>query len=398
MKKTFAMLPAIIALAIIAGGCPAGGEDPDFIAGTSKVASYIRTWAIPEQARQGNSPYWNAGMIKGEYLSDLIIAFAIINVADGYSLYIPDVQSGFNVWKEVAALKAKYPWLAVKFSIGGGSADGLAGFSPMAADPDLRSKFVANVCAWLENYNLDGVDIDWEYPVGADWSDYHIPADKVNYITLLGDLRSAIDALGGKTGKYYQLSTAIPASTWFIEKNDVKAAAAIVDAMKLMTYDYYGSWSSTTGHNTNVYLNPGDPQKWSTDQAVQAYLAAGVPPEKINIGVPFYGQVWKGVNKGGDNSAPGLFQPAPSFVNTYSWDDIEAQYLQSGSGYTRYWDNTAKAPWLYNGNIWVSYTDPEQLKAITDYVKANDLGGVFVWEYMQDKNVELLRSLAVYLK
>jgi chitinase len=257
------------------------------------------------------------------------------------------------------------------------------------------------VCKWLEEYNLDGMDIDWEYPVGPEWgSDIKVrPADKQNYITLLQDLRDAFDALGEKTGKRYGLSTAVPASGWFPKANDVRAAARIVDSLKLMSYDYYGGWSATTGHHCNLRNNPHDPAwgGWSTEQALNEYIWAGVPPAKIVLGVAFYGKGWQGVKVGDYEDTPGLFQPwtppLPFDQGSVSWSQI-AEYLKPGSGYTRYWDDMAQDPYIYNGDIWISYCDGETIKILTDFVKENRLGGVFVWEYGHDMNAELLKILA----
>ncbi|MDR2702029.1 MAG: hypothetical protein LBB72_06340 [Spirochaetaceae bacterium] len=373
-----------------------------------RVSSYIRTWPIPPAARQGASPYWNAGMIKGEYLTDLIVAFALLDKGNVSTPYIPELRpladgtpQFTNIWREIAALKEKYPHLKINISAGGYGADG---FSDMANDSRLRQAFVANVCNWLETYNLDGMDVDWEYPVGPEWGQEikSRPADKQNYITLLQDLRNAFDALGEKTGKRYGLSTAVPASGWFPKANDVKAAARIVDSLKLMAYDYYGGWSSTTGHHANLSNNPHDPAwgGWSTEQALDEYLWAGVPPGKIMLGLGFYGKAWQGVGKGDYEDTPGLYQPykslpsfGPFYQGTISWTDIK-EFLKPGSGYKRYWDDLGQAPYLYNGDIWISYTDQEQIKVLTRFVKEKKLGGVFVWEYGHDMNAELMKALA----
>jgi chitinase len=373
----------LLVLSLLAAGCAEDrgdpGDEPE-ITGDAKVAAYIRTWGIP------GGGYWSADMIKGQYLSDLIIAFALIDQSDGTSIYIPEVRNGnFDLWRQTAALKSKHPSLKISFSIGGGSAAGLAGFSDMAASPQKRKTFAANVCKWLKDYNLDGVDIDWEYPERA---------DRENYISLLQDIRSALDALQGETGKRYGLSTAIPTGNSFINNNNVQAASEIVDGLKLMTYDYYGSWSGRTGHNANLYNNPARTQDMSTDKAVRAYLNAGVRAEKIVLGVPFYGYMWRGVANGSAAATPGLYQTFSAFVNSYAWSDIKSAYLAAGSGYKRYWDGDAKAPYLYNGDRMLSYTDQEQIRALTAFVKEKSLGGVFVWEYGHDMNAELLRALA----
>jgi chitinase len=372
-----------------------------------KVSCYIRTWPIPQAAREGETPYWNAAMIKGEYLTDLIISFALLEKNDVSVPYIPELKPlpdgpmFSNIWDEAASLKEKYPHLRVNVSVGGYGADG---FSDMADDPALRSAFVANVCKWLEDYNLDGMDVDWEYPVGPEWGQEikSRPADKQNYITLLQELRNAMDQLGAKTGKRYGLSTAVPASNWFPKANDVRAAARIVDSLKLMAYDYYGGWSTTTGHHSNLDNNPHDPAwgGWSTKQALDEYLWAGVPPEKITLGIGFYGRAWQGVGRGDYEDTPGLFQPYKSIPNsapfdqgTVSWTEIK-EFLKPDSGYKRCWDDIAQAPYIYNGDIWISYTDEQQIKILTDFVKENKLGGVFVWEYGHDMSADLMKVLA----
>jgi len=365
-----------------------------------KVISYIRTWPIPEAIREGDNPYWTANMIKAEYLTDLIIAFALIDPKDGHTLFIPEYPE-FDVWAQVAALKEKYPQLRVSFSIGGGSAEGLLGYSEMAANAEKRGRLVANICTWLEDYNLDGVDIDWEYPVGAEWDDYHRPQDRKNYITLLKDIRNATNLLTEKTGKKYLLSSAVPASWWFTERNDARGAAKIVDYLKIMTYDYYGPWSKTTGHNANLFNNPFDPAwgGWSTDQGLTVYFNDWIPMHKIMLGVAFYGRGFTGVKPGVDPQVPGLFmayETARAFNpdGALSYSEIK-ELLKPDSGFTRYWDDVGKAPWLYNGDRLITYTDEQQIKLISEYIKENKLGGVFVWEYAHDMDTELLRTLAI---
>jgi chitinase len=203
-------------------------ENLNTISGGFKVSSYIRTWPIPKEDQKNGSPYWNADMINGQYLTDLIIAFANIDKTDGTSIYIPELRHGSpkfsNIWNEVAAVKKKYPNLRVNISIGGWGAEG---FSDMADNSKMRTAFTANACEWLEKYNLDGVDIDWEYPVGPEWGQEikSRPGDRANYISLLQELRESMDILGKKTGKRYGLSTAVPASNWFVIANDVASVS-----------------------------------------------------------------------------------------------------------------------------------------------------------------------------
>ena len=195
---------------------------------------------------------------------------------------------------------------------------------------------------------------------------------------------------GPERGAFKAVS--LSASSWYVAQNDVLAVASIVDNLKLMAYDYYGGWSATTGHLANLRNNPADPEwgGWSTEQAVDVYLNAGVSPEKMVLGLSFYGRAWSGVEDGGTN---GLFQPYTAAVpDAFSWPQIK-ELTKEGSAYTRYWDDAAQAPYLYNGDVFITYTDAEAIALIAAYAKEKGLGGVMVWEYAHDIEGDLFNVL-----
>ena len=111
----------------------------------------------------------------------------------------------------------------------------------------------------------------------------------------------------------------------------------------------------------------------------------------IIVGVAFYGRAWKGVK---DNGVHGLYQPfvESAYGDGLSWDDIEDKIFKDPT-FVRYWDDVGKAPFLYDGNTFISYTDGEELKLVADYIKKNKLGGVMIWEYGHDINARLLKPL-----
>jgi chitinase len=340
MKRFTAILAAAfvpLALAVVIAAC---GSSPDAKSSaikqagvTPKVSAYLRTWPLgSDEAELEKEIRWSAEQIHGEYLKEIIIAFAHIDQNDKSTIIFPDVpdDGSWDLWGEVAKLKEIQPHLKLNLSVGGWGAE----FTDTAHDPEARALFIANLCGYLEQYDLDGADIDWEYPVGPDWGQEikSRPEDRGNYIALLTELRAAMDALGEKTGKRYSLSACIPASPWWVSKNDARRAADIVDNLKLMAYDYYGAWSGTTGHIANLYNNPRDPEwgGWSTAQGLDVYLKAGVPPEKIVLGLAFYGKAWKGVGDGGAN---GLFQKytESAYPDGLAWNKIK-EFLSGGGG------------------------------------------------------------------
>ncbi len=393
MKKMSKFM-AVLGTALMLVGAVSCGSAPK--AAKYKVESYIRTWPLGSTLEdQAANKHWSATDVKGNYLTELIIAFAHVD-QDTWGIKFPDADSAEKpfpeLWDEVKSIKAKYPNLKMNCSVGGWGADG---FSPMAADSAKKEKFIAALVNLLKEKDLDGIDIDWEYPIGPDWGQAiaSSPDDGKNFIALLQDMRVAFDELGKSTGKHYSISCAIPGSTWYVNKIDVVAVANAVDTMKLMSYDYYGSWSGQTGHHANLFNNPDDPDwgGWSTDQAVKMYLNAGVPANKIVVGVALYGRAWKGVQ---DNGVHGLFQKFTegAYPDGLSWPDLK-EFLKPESGYTRYWDDVAKAPYLYNGDIFITYTDAEEINLIGEYVKQNGLGGVMTWEYGHDVNADLIKVL-----
>lgn len=403
MKKIMlTVLSVILVLSFI--GCASAPKTVEGLPeGGPILASYIRTWPIGStEEAMTEGVHWTVDDIQGQKMTDLIIAFALIQ--DGSGIYVKDIEDvegpagikpGFtDLFEQIAAVQAKFPDLNVSISIGGWGADG---FSDMALDPVLRAEFVANVMDWLVTYDFDGVDIDWEYPVGPPWGGLPIvtrPEDKDTYPTLLQDLRDAMDALGAQTGKTYTLSTAVPASGWFIEAVDVVKVAQIVDRVKIMSYDYYGGWSGQTGHSSNLYTNPADPDwgGFSSDAAINLYLNAGVPADKIVFGVVFFGRAWKGVEPGPNGD--GLYQKyaATAYDHGVMYTDIQ-EFLKEGSGYTRYWDDVAKTPYLYNGDTFITYTDAEAMALAADYVEEMGLAGLFTWEYAHDLTGTLLNIM-----
>lgn len=357
------------------------------------IVSYIRTWPLgstPEEMAAGR--HWRAQDIKGELLSTLNVAFALL---DGNRLALPALEErpeggGFpSLFRELAELKARHSRLKVNLSVGGWGADG---FSDLALTPESRAEFAADAAAWLEEHNLDGLDVDWEYPVGPPEGQAikSRPEDAENYILLLRDLRRTLNSLSSRVGRSLSLTTAVPALPWFPQVIDLGRVQEHVDYLKLMAYDFYGGWSATTGHTANLYGNAQDPTGWSAHDAVQAYLQAGVRPGKILLGVPFYARAWRGVIP--ENG--GLFQPftQSAYEHGLSYQELKTRFLQNPS-YVRHWDDQAKAAYLFNGDEFISYEDAQSLAHKAAYVRKMGLGGIMIWEYCHDLSGELLTAL-----
>ena len=288
----------------------------------------------------------------------------------------------------LTSLKRVNPALTILISVGGWGWSGE--FTDMALTQERRKIFIDSAITFLEEHNLDGLDIDWEYP-GMPGDNHRFRAqDKQNYTLLLKELRERFRHEETRLGRRLVLSIATGASTDFLEHTEMAKVQQYVDTVNLMSYDYYvPSWDKTTGHHAPLFTNPADPKQISVDRSVREYEAAGVPASKIVVGVPFYGKSWAQV----PDRNHGLFQPGVNRPDAYLPYGV-LPGLQH-NGYARFWDQVASAPYLYNqeAKIFISYDDPESLKSKCRYVLDHRLGGIMFWESTGDPTGVLLNAI-----
>ena len=168
----------------------------------------------------------------------------------------------------------------------------------------------------------------------------------------------------------------------------------LCDFIHLMTYDLYNGWSKVSGHHANLFRSALDASGDSGDHAVQLFAEAGVPPAKLVLGCAFYGRGMTGV-AATNNGLMQASTPGSNFTKTYA--EIKRELVGS-PGLTRFWDDAAKAPWLYDGDRFVSYEDPESIAHKARYVRERGLAGAMFWEYCQDEQGELLSALHAALR
>ncbi len=326
-----------------------------------------------------------AGEIAARKLTRINYAFA--NIKDGR------IVNGFAHDDQnlalLVALKQQNPSLTVLVSVGGWLWSG--SFSDMALTPQSRAAFIASVVEFVRSHQLDGLDIDWEYP-GMPGAESHFrPEDKQNYTLLLKELRVRFNPLQKELHRRLYVTIATGATQEFLAHTEMDKVRKYVDTVNLMAYDYYEPGSDAiTGHHAPLYANPADPKKVSADASVQEYEKAGVPAAKIVLGVPFYGHVWGQVPAANH----GLFQPGKEIPHGYPpYGDGPDAMLKNG--FVRYWDPIAAAPYLYNAEkqIFVSLDDPESLALKCRYVLDRKLGGVMFWDYEGDSTGALLNAV-----
>ncbi|MGG4480360.1 glycosyl hydrolase family 18 protein [Paenibacillus illinoisensis] len=300
-------------------------------------------------------------------------------------------------------LKQVNPNLKTIISVGGWTWSNR--FSDVAATSATREVFANSAVDFLRKYNFDGVDLDWEYPVsgGLDGNSKR-PEDKQNYTLLLSKIREKLDAAEAVDGKEYLLTIASGASPTYAANTELANIASIVDWINIMTYDFNGAWQKISAHNAPLNADPAaasagvpDSNTFNVAAGAQGHLNAGVPAAKLVLGVPFYGRGWDGcaqANNGQYQTCSGGSSIGTWEAGSFDFYDLEANYINK-NGYTRYWNDTAKVPFLYNASNkrFISYDDAESIGHKTAYIKSKGLGGAMFWELSGDRNKTLQNKL-----
>lgn len=319
-------------------------------------------------------------------------------VFDG-EMVIGDHEVDIENFKTFGKIRDENPHLKIMVSVGGWSWS--KNFSNMAKDEVTRLAFANSVVKFLRTYELDGVDIDWEYPVeGGELTNSRGPEDTENFTLLVKTVREALDAAGAEDGKYYLQTIASAQGDNFVVNADLANSVNYLDFINIMTYDYSGSWETLAHHNAPLYYDKAHPDPVKGPRlnmlgGVSGHLNGGVPEYKLVVGVPFYGKGWSGCPENGQ------YQTCESGTAFGTWEsgifdytDIEENYLDK-NGYVNYFNEVSKAAYVYNKDekVFITYNDKTSMMYISSFVKSLDLAGVMSWEVSGDRNLTLSTQL-----
>lgn len=320
------------------------------------------------------------------------INYAFANVRDGR--IVLERPADAQQLDSLRALKQYNPDLKLLLSVGGWTWSDH--FSDAALTDSSRHRFARSAAAIVEQHQLDGLDIDWEYPGQRGEDNVYRPEDKQNFTRLLRALRSQLDSLGSAhdrtNGGRYLLTIAAAVDSTYLANTNMADVQKHLDFVNLMTYDFHGSWTNRTGHHTNLLASSAAPSSAPSGHAgVQRFLGAGVPADKLILGAAFYGRWWTGVSPADQR---GRYQSYETAQGTLPYDSLAAHYIDQ-NGFTRYWDDAAQAPYLWNAETraFITYDDPASLRAKAEYAHEHGLGGIMYWEHSHNADGTLLGTL-----
>ncbi|KAI4870977.1 glycoside hydrolase family 18 protein [Hypoxylon rubiginosum] len=281
--------------------------------------------------------------------------------------------NAYGCVKQLYKLKQANRHLKTSLSIGGWTYS--TNFAAAASTDATRSTFAKSAVTLMKDWGFDGLDIDWEYPADD--------TQASNMVLLLKAIRAELDSYSAQYagGYHFLLTAAVPAGPTNYQKLHLSEMASLLDNFNLMAYDYAGSWDATSGHQANLYPNSQNPVStpFSTEAAISAYIAGGVPASKIVMGIPLYGRSFEATN--------GIGQ-AYSGIGQGSWEQGVWDYkVLPKAGATETYDDAAGASYSYDAAAkeLISYDNVDMVKRKIAYLQGKGLGGSMFWEASGDR-------------
>jgi len=336
------------------GGAPDGGGTGGTLASGKWVSAYYAAWQKSRLAPEAI----DFGAVTH------LQHFALVPNGNGS---VDDSVNGIDTAHRTATVSAAHAaGKKILLTVGGAGADG--GFVAAAQNTTARATLIANLVAMAESSGYDGIDVDWE-PV----------ADAGLFAAFVSELRAAMRSGWALTAAV----TCDPAALASVHQH--------FDQINIMTYDLAGAWPGwVSWHNSPIYaggckfVSTGASVP-SADGCVESFVAAGIPKEKLGVGIDFYGYVWSGGSgtpTGGVTAPCQSYATDPNVLGNVAYHELIATY----AGRTVQWDDGAKAAFIAideaseSNDRFVSFDNEQSVNAKAAYVSAKGIGGVIVWE------------------
>ncbi|SER36908.1 glycosyl hydrolase family 18 protein [Natrinema salaciae] len=403
----------------------------------NRVVAYYRQWAQYDRD-------YVPGDIPFDKVTHVQYAFArpeedgsINLVGDSYGqqmFYAEKDWQGPDRGKTFAGYAAERDDTKFVLSIGGWGDSEY--FSDAALTQENRERFASDCVDLVEKANLDGIDIDWEFPGGGgctaddpvcDVDNVVREGDQERFTLLCQEVRTQLDEAAANDpdrDEPYELSAAVSASPDVVEGKtegndglEHEQLSDILDFVLVMTFDYRGIWSDTTGHHAPLLENPDDPYEesdvWSAQYALEYWADQGWDSDQLNMAVPFYGRSWSDVQPPngdfGTGADDGLFQEydgegkdasgdgsypswdpsmGTSYAGVWEWFDLGSDGRQGsnpvdldGPGWETYFDEDAVAAWSWNDEerLMISHETAQSVEAKMDWLRESPYGGTMLW-------------------
>jgi len=225
----------------------------------------------------------------------------------------------------------------------------------MSASPSARANFIKNCIKVAEDMQLDGIDLDWEYP---------LEGDGPNQLALHREIRAAFDKLPRKL----LFTAAVPVVDYWAHWSDSETFK-LLDYLNCMTYDYMGTWEKAVIPNSGMDMS---------DSTMRYFVGRGVPKGKLVMGAAFYGKSFDG-GKGMGSTFTGI---GSGDNGDWMWKNLLTQFQQVP--YKIMWDEKTGSEYAIGNDEIIVFNGLPSQRIRGEFIRNSDYGGVMLWDLLSD--------------
>lgn len=336
-----------------------------------------------------------------------------------------DLDQGKAHYRVITALKKRYPMLKILLSVGGDSLH-TEKYLTLLESTTGKLAFINSAYALIKNYEFDGLDLAWEFPVvkpkkirGTVSSFFHklkkpFVGDAVvdekweehreQFTAFVRELKNSFRHDG------YLLTTTVLPNVNSSLYYDIPAIVNNLDFVVLGTFDFqtFERNPKEADFPAPLYeLNERNPES-NINYQVQYWLTGRCPASKIVIGIPTYGRAWKMIEDSGITGVPPLRTDKEGIIEgiqtktpgLLSWPEVCSKLPNPGNMHLKGEDAPLRkvgdptkrfGSYAYrlpdndgNFGMWVGYEDPDTAGNKAGYVRAKGLGGIGIFDLSLD--------------
>ncbi len=314
------------------------------------------------------------------------------NIDEGILVFRYTTKFNNNLAK-LKGIKSKYPHIKLCLSLGGGKMSW--NFSAVLSTQTTRDNFVNSIVGYIVRENMDGINIDWEYPKFANhnYSLFDADNDIPNYVLFLTELRTLLDSCS--PDKYIPISVASGNYSSVID--DYIGMNALIDYYYIMTYDYSGTTWNVANPQTPLQEHTSGDNKYAKYSVELLNTLAKIPKDKILIGAASYGWGWAEIDMTGTNAFYGDIDVGETLADDFSGGSatgVEFYHKivnerDTNGDYDEIYDVDSVSVHLEKDNgdgtheIW-TYDNEVSVGAKAQYILDDNLGGMINWNLTGD--------------
>ncbi|MBN9683686.1 MULTISPECIES: glycosyl hydrolase family 18 protein [unclassified Corallococcus] len=340
----------------------------------ARAAIHVRTEGMPGEGKWVSGYYtgWNTDLYPPEKVDFSAITHLMVGRATPRADGTLNTQFDNDQGPEIARALSKRAHEAGRKAIimvgGAGEHDGWVG----AASDANRATFVRSLLQAVDDFGYDGLDLDWE-PVEKE--------DQPKLLALVQALRAERPELV-LTFPLHWINTNFPqdADPWFAR------LAPYLDQVNVMSYEMIGPWEGWHSWHTSALRGETPEHPTSVASTLDLWVKAGIPKEKLGLGIPFYGMAWRHITGPGQPFTGGSDYVGGDNVFTYK------KVLALSEKGTEQWDDAARASYVTfaqdacveDGTVrWISHESPRSIAEKGQFAKEEGYGGVIIWTVNQ---------------